>query len=148
MFPMTVTLSNMTQLNAVMAALALNVEQPAPAEKPAAPKKTQQQAATVKETVTQNGTSTQPVVSSQLPPAEGAAQEPAVESSPSIEASTAASDKPATYDDVKAAIVKLSGAKGRDAVVACLQQFGAAKGPDLKPDQFAAFIAAVEKALA
>lgn len=46
-----------------------------------------------------------------------------------------------TYEEVKHAIVKLSGSKGRDAVVSLLSEFGAGKGPDLKPEQFADFIA-------
>lgn len=54
----------------------------------------------------------------------------------------------ATYDEVKRAIVKLSGQKGRDQVLAVLGQFGAAKGPDLKPEQFAEFIAQADAAMA
>ena len=62
-----------------------------------------------------------------------------------------AADAPApgaNYDDVKNAIVKLSGLKGRDQVVAVLSQFEAAKGPDLKPEQFADFIAQANAAMA
>ncbi|WP_374312467.1 hypothetical protein [Dongia sp.] len=40
------------------------------------------------------------------------------------------------YDDVKAAILKLSAAKGRDAAVAVLKQFGVAKGTELTPEQY------------
>ena len=54
----------------------------------------------------------------------------------------------ATYDDVKNAIVKLSGMKGRDSVLAVLGQFDAAKGPDLKPEQFADFITHANAAMA
>ena len=43
--------------------------------------------------------------------------------------------------------VKLSGLKGRDQVVAVLSQFDAAKGPDLKPEQFADFIAQANTAM-
>ena len=53
----------------------------------------------------------------------------------------------ATYDEVKAVIVKMSGAKGRDQVLAVLGQFGAARGPDLKPEQFADFIAQANAAM-
>ena len=65
---------------------------------------------------------------------------------PSPAMDTAATD--ATYDDVKNAIVKLSGQKGRDQVVALLSQFDAAKGPDLKPEQFAGFLAQANAAMA
>ena len=65
---------------------------------------------------------------------------------PSPAMDTAATD--ATYDDVKNAIVKLSGQKGRDQVVALLSQFDAAKGPDLKPEQFADFLAQANAAMA
>ena len=54
----------------------------------------------------------------------------------------------ATYDDVKSAIVKLSSQKGRDSVLAVLGQFDAAKGPDLKPEQFADFITHANAAMA
>ena len=67
------------------------------------------------------------------------------------EATAPAADSPApgaTYDEVKNAIVKLSGQKGRDQVVALLSQFDAAKGPDLKPEQFADFLAQANAAMA
>lgn len=53
----------------------------------------------------------------------------------------------ATYQDAAAAITKLSRTKGRDAAVAILTEFGAAKLPDVKPEQFADVIAAAEAAL-
>lgn len=62
---------------------------------------------------------------------------------------TVASPAPGTtYDDVKRVIVKMSGLKGRDQVLAVLGQFGAARGPDLKPEQFADFIAQADAAMA
>lgn len=68
------------------------------------------------------------------PPAKAAAQEPA----PTETAPVAAS---ATYEEVKRAIFALAGKHGRETVVARLKQFGAEKGTDLNPDQYAAFIA-------
>lgn len=53
-----------------------------------------------------------------------------------------ADTKGVSYDDVKAVIIKVSGAKSRDDVVALLGKFGVAKGPDLKPAQYAEFVAA------
>lgn len=52
----------------------------------------------------------------------------------------------ATYSDAAAAVTALAKAKGRDAAVAVLKDFGAAKLPDIKPEDFAAVIAACEKA--
>lgn len=42
-----------------------------------------------------------------------------------------------TYDDVKKAILAYQTANGREATIAALKSFGAAKGTDLKPEQFA-----------
>ena len=58
-----------------------------------------------------------------------------------------ASDKAAavpTYDSVVSAINKLAKGKGRDAAVGVLSKFGVARGPELKPEQFAAVIAECE----
>ena len=58
-------------------------------------------------------------------------------------------DKPAdapTYQDAANAINALAKAKGRAAAVAVLAAFGAAKLPDVKPEQFADVIAAAQKA--
>jgi len=46
-----------------------------------------------------------------------------------------------SYDDVKASILAVSKAKGREPTVAMLQRFGVASGKDLKPVQFADLIA-------
>ena len=53
-----------------------------------------------------------------------------------------------TYQATADAVTKLARTKGRDAAVAVLNEFGAAKLPDVKPEQFAAIIAACEKAWA
>ena len=51
-----------------------------------------------------------------------------------------------TYQDAANAINALAKAKGRAAAVAVLAAFGAAKLPDVKPEQFADVIAAAQKA--
>lgn len=51
-----------------------------------------------------------------------------------------------TYQATADAVTQLARTKGRDAAVAVLNEFGAAKLPDVKPEQFAAIIAACEKA--
>jgi hypothetical protein len=52
-----------------------------------------------------------------------------------------------TYQDAASIITKLAKSRGRDAAVAVLTKFGAAKLPDVKPEQFAAVIAAANAAL-
>ena len=119
----------------------------------------------VKATVTTNGASNTP----QSSPATSAADVAAPETASAAEtlaateaasvtqmaahqaeaATLGAANRPAdapTYQDAAAAITKLSRTKGRDAAVAVLASFGAAKLPDVKPEQFAAIIAAAETA--
>lgn len=65
------------------------------------------------------------------------------------EAAKSSDDKPQpTYDDVKAAVIKLSQAKGRDTVVDVLSRFGVTKAPDLKPDQYAGALEKIESVIA
>lgn len=44
------------------------------------------------------------------------------------------------YELVKTAITKLASARSRDVIIGLLADFGAAKGPDLKPEQYADFL--------
>jgi hypothetical protein len=64
-------------------------------------------------------------------------------------ATTVAASEP-TYDDIKRAIIAVSAKKGRDAAVALLAEFGAAKGPDLQgtPEKFGPFVARAAELLA
>lgn len=52
----------------------------------------------------------------------------------------------ATYDDAANAVTKLARTKGRDAAIAVLSKFGASKLPEVKPEDFAAVIAATVEA--
>ena len=140
MFPMTVTITTPAQLNAVMAALGVPEAPPAPVAAEAKPAKAKKEPAQA--TVAPNGASSTPDKASP-PPADAAAQEPAAENAPTPSAAASVS-----YEDVKKAIIKLSQAKGRDAVVATLAQFDAATGPALKPEQYAGFVAAADAAIA
>lgn len=64
-------------------------------------------------------------------------------------AAEAAADTPAiSIADVNAAVIGLAKAKGRDAAVAVLKEFGVAKAPELKVEQYAAVVAACKKAMA
>lgn len=53
----------------------------------------------------------------------------------------------ATYQDAAKAITSLSKIKGRDAAVKVLAEFGGSNLKEVKPEQYAAVIAAAEKAL-
>ena len=53
-----------------------------------------------------------------------------------------------TYDDIKAKVLALSKEKGREPTVQLLERHGVAKAPDLKPEQYAAFIADVDAIMA
>lgn len=128
MFPMTVTISNPAQLNAVMAAL--NV---AGIESPKTSPCVGHAVETAKEEAKGKATSTKK---------EAAKTE--VKDEPKAEAQAAAAAP--TYQATADAVTKLARTKGRDAAVAVLNEFGAAKLPDVKPEQFAAIIAACEKA--
>lgn len=51
-----------------------------------------------------------------------------------------------TYQAAASAMTKLARTKGREAAVAVLKQFGVSKLPEVKPEDFAAFISACEEA--
>ena len=68
-----------------------------------------------------------------------------------VEALAGHANKPtptATYEDAKAAVLKISKEKGRDAAVAVLSAFGVQKLPDLQPENYGALVAKVDEALA
>lgn len=139
MFPMTVTISNAVQLNAIMAALSIDPIKASPCA--------MHDAETVKEEakVTQVKKETAVKKQSEAVKQEAAstqttAEQPAAPEQ-KVESSEVKADAP-TYQDAAAAITKLSRIKGRDAAVAVLSSFGAAKLPDVKPEDFAAVIAA------
>lgn len=150
MFPMTVTISNLAQLNAVMAAL--NV---AGIESPKTSPCAGHAVETAKEEAKGKATSTKKEAAKAEPKADVKTEskaEAATETAQATEAVDALNghaNNPAdapTYQATADAITKLARTKGRDAAVAVLNDFGAAKLPDVKPEQFAAIIAACEKA--
>lgn len=139
MFPMTVTIHNANQLSAIMAAMGAPAEiptigDPAPAEK------------LKKEAVEKKSTTAQKADAALTQPTAEAVAAAVPESKPeATSAPETVAASPAAYPDVVAAINKLALAKGRDAAIALLGDFGVTKGPELKPEQFAEFI---EKATA
>ncbi|HEU4437674.1 MAG TPA: hypothetical protein VFT36_00395 [Methylomirabilota bacterium] len=51
---------------------------------------------------------------------------------------------PPSYEDVRRAALRFMQAKGKPALAEKLKAFGAAKAPDLKPEQYAAFVEALK----
>lgn len=90
------------------------------------------------------------------PPAEkksnGAAQTAAAESKITTAAATSGETQTETasvidYETVKAAVIKLSQAKGREVVVDVLSRFGVQKAPDLMPTQYADALAKIQSVI-
>lgn len=152
MFPVTITLTNSAQLNAVMAALSPTTVMAAPAPAPevaAAPVEKPKKQATSAATQAASAP-TQPtaeVAVAAVPEKTVAASAPSAKPAVAAAPASTAATEPATYQDAAAAITKLSRAKGRDAAINVLQQFGASKLPEVKPEQFADIIAAAEAAI-
>lgn len=139
MFPVTVTVTNPAQLNAVMAALGIdtNVTLPAAAPTPA-PEKAKAEPA--KKTPAAAAAPTEPAAATQATAPETAAPEQKAESSEPAPA--------CTYDDAAKAIQGLAKTKGRDAAVAVLSSFGVAKLPELTDtSKFGAVVEACNAAL-
>lgn len=166
MFPMTVTISNPAQLNAVMAAL--NV---AGIESPKTSPCVGHAVETAKEEAKGKATSTKKEAAKTEVKDEPKAEAQAAAATETAQATETAEQKPEaltqmtageaekalhghannpadapTYQDTADAVTKLARTKGRDAAVAVLSKFGAGKLPDVKPEQFAAVIAACEEA--
>lgn len=164
MFPMTVTISNPAQLNAVMAAIQAGVPttaaaqvaavvteakaEKAPATKKEAAKtevkdepKAEAQAAATSET-TQATESAQ--AAEQKP--EALTQMTAAEAEKALHGHANNPPDAPTYQATADAVIKLARTKGRDAAVAVLTKFGASKLPDIQPNDFQKVIDACEKA--
>lgn len=169
MFPMTVTISNPAQLNAVMAALNVaGIESPKTSPCVGHAVETAKEEAKGKATATKKEAAKTEAKEEPKAEAQAAATS---ETAQATETAQAAEQKPEaltqmtaaeaekalhghannppdapTYQATADAVTKLARTKGRDAAVAVLNEFGAAKLPDVKPEQFAAIIAACEKA--
>ncbi|NKD46273.1 hypothetical protein HEQ69_11220 [Haematospirillum jordaniae] len=133
MFPMTVTIHDQAQLSAVLTALVEAPEVPCQAVPHKAKKPLPEKV---------NAPSPTPGKVSASPPApEVLADRTETASAPEEKA-----DKEITYQQVADAVTKLVKTKGRDIAVGVLERFGAAKLPDVKPDQYAAVLAACQEA--
>jgi hypothetical protein len=149
MFPITVSFTvpdsqSLTALATALTALGITAPSPAPVaakEPAAAPKPAATPAAAA-------GPATAPAAEAAAPEKTAAASSPAAASAEvDAQASTAATE-PVTYDQVKPLILKINAAKGREAAAAALGKFGVTKGPDLKPEQYAPFVAHANEVLA
>ena len=147
MFPMTVTINNPAQLSAVM--LALNVEQievkPLTAKVDKTPAVKKDAAKTEAKAEIKDESKAEAQVTAEQKP-EALTQMTAAEAEKALHGHANNPPDAPTYQATADAVTKLARTKGRDAAVAVLNEFGAAKLPDVKPEQFAAIIAACEKA--
>lgn len=132
MFPMTITVTNHAQLNAVMAALSADTIADEPKATPAP--KVEKAKPEAKAT---------PEAEEKKPEPQPTEADLGKTATQAVEALYGHATKPestATYDDVKAAVLKLSKEKGRDVAVQVLSRCGVQKAPDLQPDQYADFV--------
>lgn len=140
MYPMTITIANAAQFDAVRRAL---------------------DADAVRQSMHDEATAEAPIGAFDAPAPSPAAKGKERKSAPKAEPTKAKAEQPtpaaephaeqpvATYEQVKTAILEVSRAKGRDAAVALLAQFGAARDPELqdKPETFGPFVAAAKALL-
>lgn len=157
MFPMTVTISNPAQLNAVMAALHVGggIESPKTTPRAGHAVETAKEEAKGKATTTKKeAAKTEAQAAATTETTQAADQKPeALTQMTAGEAEKALhghANNPAgapTYQDTADAVTKLARAKGRDAAVAVLKAVDASKLPDVAPSDFGKVIALVEAAL-
>ena len=157
MFPTTVTIHNVADLQKVMSVLYPVVEitdksrdvakevAAAPVEKPKATKKPTAVETQASPAPTQPTAEVAAVTDAPEKTADASSQ-PVESAAPAPQASTAA-DPAVTYKEAAEAVTKLSRTKGRDAAIAVLKSFGADKLPDVKPEDLAAVVAACQAAL-
>jgi len=95
---------------------------------------------------TSKRTKAEPATAATAPASDESAQpKPQEKTEPVVDA--AAKTAAIAVPEVNTAIIALAKAKGRDAAVAVLKQFGVAKVPELKAEQYADVIAAAKKAM-
>lgn len=127
MFPITITLHNVDQLNAVMSLPAFQHKTPPTIAKPE-PLKVPEPA---------KAPDPKPEALTQMSAAE------AVEKLDNVASKPAAP----TYEETGNAVTKLVRTKGRDVALAVLKEFGISKLPEAKPEQYAAIFEACNKAM-
>lgn len=161
MFPTTVTIHNVSDLQKVMSVLypttavveitdkSRDVGQEvaaAPVEKPKTTKKPTTVETQASPVPTQPTAEAAAVTAAPEKTADASSQ-PVESAAPAPQASTAADTPVVTYKEAAEAVTKLSRTKGRDAAIAVLKSFGADKLPDVKTEDFAAVVQACTDAM-
>lgn len=141
MFPATITLHNAQQLNAVLGALKALV--PLTAADFASPAVGQAYEEAAGRVAAQ---AVEPTTAELVAQAQTRAEQARAKPVPEMAKPEATPAKPITYTEVSAAITAAV-KTDRAAVLATLAAFGASKGPQLTPEQYAPFLAALDKAL-
>lgn len=140
MFPVTITLHDAAQLNAVMHALgapAVEVPKPAAAPKAASGKATAK--ADAAPTKTADGPApTAESAAAPAPASTAATTDPKPASAAAAPAPTTATAASPSYEPVGKAITTYAATHGRDAALAKLAELGVKSGKELKPEQYAA----------
>lgn len=156
MFPMTITVHNASQLNAVLQAMQPDLQASdfaspivgaAYEEAKAKVEANKAQSAGKPKAEKTAAAKTEPAAPTS--PTAGAAATPAADAPAKKDEPSAPAGDAVTYDQVKTVILEVSKVKGREAALKLLAQFGAEKGPDLQktPEKFGDFIAAAKKLL-
>lgn len=146
MFPVTITLHNPAQLNAVLAAMG--------AVKAVEDLETKVRASAADQVDTKKAkTGPKPDAApntAPTPTASASSESSSTESTQTAEdeKSETTEQSTATYDDAKGLVKEVAKTKGRDAAVGLLQRFGVSKLPDLNPDQYGALVEHAKEVLA
>lgn len=131
MYPVTITIQNDTQLNAVLQALRVAPFDPA-----------------TERAFPQSGSDSRTVAEvDQAIKAENAPEKASKAPKETKAQAAPAPETAVTYQQAADAVTQLAQAKGRDAAVAVLALFGAKKLPEVHPEDFASVIAACAQAL-
>ena len=156
MFPMTVTISNPAQLNAVMAALNVaGIESPKTSPCAGHAAETAKEEAKGKATAAkkeaakpeaQAAAATETAQATEQKP-EALTQMTAAEAEKALHGHANNPTDAPTYQATADAVTKLARTKGRDAAVAVLAKFGAGKLPDIQPHDFQKVIDACAEAM-
>lgn len=155
MFPMTITVHNASQLNAVLQAMqpdlqATDFASPivgAAYEEAQAKVEANKAQSVGKPKAEKTAAAKEDGTCCPTSPTVAAAATPAADAHAKKDEPSASAGEVVTYDQVKAAILDVSKVKGREGALKLLAQFGAEKGPDLQktPEKFGDFIAAAKK---
>lgn len=140
---MTITIGNLRQLNAVMAAIGLaSDERHAEAPHTGPDKKIEAKS----KAAHKEDTRTIAEADARVQKPEAITQMTACDAEKALHGHANAPVDAPTYQDAKDAVIRLARDRGKDAAVAVLSEFGVTKLPEVKPEQFADVIAACEKA--